>query len=207
MHPSDRSSSRVVQWRGRLRVEQLLPHGVPRRLGPALAVGHQGSGRAVPRGAGRRPHHQALLPGGAVDHPGRGPGPRAASGTCRTPTPGTAASPCCTAIWPRRAPSSKTAGVPEELWRFSGPAKVFESQEAAVEGILGGAGRGRRRGADPVRRAQRRPRHAGDAVPDQLPQGQGPRAGPAPWSPTGGSPAAPRGCPSATLRPRPRRAG
>ena len=31
----------------------------------------------------------------------------------------------------------KTAGVPEELWRFSGPAKVFESQEAAVEGILG----------------------------------------------------------------------
>jgi dihydroxy-acid dehydratase len=32
----------------------------------------------------------------------------------------------------------KTAGVPEELWRFSGPAKVFESQEDAVEGILGG---------------------------------------------------------------------
>ena len=32
----------------------------------------------------------------------------------------------------------KTAGVPEGLWRFSGPAKVFESQEAAVEGILGG---------------------------------------------------------------------
>jgi dihydroxy-acid dehydratase len=32
----------------------------------------------------------------------------------------------------------KTAGVPEELFRFSGPAIVFESQEAAVEGILGG---------------------------------------------------------------------
>jgi dihydroxy-acid dehydratase len=30
----------------------------------------------------------------------------------------------------------KTAGVPEELWRFTGPAIVFESQEAAVEGIL-----------------------------------------------------------------------
>ena len=30
----------------------------------------------------------------------------------------------------------KTAGVDEELWRFSGPAKVFESQEAAVDGIL-----------------------------------------------------------------------
>jgi dihydroxy-acid dehydratase len=30
----------------------------------------------------------------------------------------------------------KTAGVPEELWRFAGPAIVFESQESAVEGIL-----------------------------------------------------------------------
>jgi dihydroxy-acid dehydratase len=33
----------------------------------------------------------------------------------------------------------KTAGVPEEIWRFSGPAVVFESQEDAVAGILGGA--------------------------------------------------------------------
>ena len=33
----------------------------------------------------------------------------------------------------------KTAGVPEELWTFSGPAVVFESQEDAVAGILAGA--------------------------------------------------------------------
>ena len=33
----------------------------------------------------------------------------------------------------------KTAGVDESIWRFSGKAKVFDSQEAAVEGILGGA--------------------------------------------------------------------
>jgi len=32
----------------------------------------------------------------------------------------------------------KTAGVPEELFRFTGPAKVYESQEATVEAILGG---------------------------------------------------------------------
>jgi dihydroxy-acid dehydratase len=32
----------------------------------------------------------------------------------------------------------KTAGVPAELWTFSGPARVFESQEDAVDGILGG---------------------------------------------------------------------
>ena len=33
----------------------------------------------------------------------------------------------------------KTAGVDESIWKFSGKAKVFDSQEAAVEGILGGA--------------------------------------------------------------------
>jgi dihydroxy-acid dehydratase len=32
----------------------------------------------------------------------------------------------------------KTAGVPEEIWQFSGPAVVFESQEDAVAGILDG---------------------------------------------------------------------
>jgi dihydroxy-acid dehydratase len=33
----------------------------------------------------------------------------------------------------------KTAGVPQELLQFTGSAKVFESQEEAVDGILGGA--------------------------------------------------------------------
>ena len=33
----------------------------------------------------------------------------------------------------------KTAGVEESLWHFEGPAKVFDSQEAACDGILGGA--------------------------------------------------------------------
>ncbi len=32
----------------------------------------------------------------------------------------------------------KTAGVDESIWTFSGPAKVFDSQEAACDGILGG---------------------------------------------------------------------
>lgn len=31
----------------------------------------------------------------------------------------------------------KTAGVDEKIWRFSGPARVFDSQEDACEGILG----------------------------------------------------------------------
>lgn len=32
----------------------------------------------------------------------------------------------------------KTAGVDESIWKFSGPAKVFDSQESACEGILKG---------------------------------------------------------------------
>lgn len=32
----------------------------------------------------------------------------------------------------------KTAGVDESIWKFTGPAKVFDSQEAACEGILRG---------------------------------------------------------------------
>ena len=31
----------------------------------------------------------------------------------------------------------KTAGVDEEVWTFAGPARIFESQEEAIEGILG----------------------------------------------------------------------
>ena len=32
----------------------------------------------------------------------------------------------------------KTAGVDPSIWKFSGPARVFDSQESACEGILGG---------------------------------------------------------------------
>lgn len=32
----------------------------------------------------------------------------------------------------------KTAGVDESIWKFTGPAKVFNSQDSACEGILGG---------------------------------------------------------------------
>ena len=32
----------------------------------------------------------------------------------------------------------KTAGVDESIWKFSGPAVVFDSQDEACEGILGG---------------------------------------------------------------------
>ena len=51
----------------------------------------------------------------------------------------------------------KTAGVDEELWRFSGPARIFESQEDAASGIL----------ADKV--------HAGEVV---IIRYEGPKGGP-----------------------------
>ena len=100
-----------------------------------------GGGRAVPRGPRRRPHHQALLPGGAVDDPGRGPGPRAASATCRTPTPGTAASPCCTATWPRRARSSRPPGSPRNCG--ASPARPRSSRARRQRSRGSWAGRSR----------------------------------------------------------------
>ena len=49
-----------------------------------------------------------------------------------------AALPCCTAISPLDGCIVKTAGVDESILMFAGPARIFESQDAAVDGILGG---------------------------------------------------------------------
>ena len=68
-------------------------------------VGHRGGRRAVPRGAWRRPHDQAVLPGNPLDQPGRGPRRTGCIRDWRTPTPGTAAWPCSTATWLLRARS------------------------------------------------------------------------------------------------------
>ena len=57
----------------------------------------------------------------------------------------------------------KTAGVDESIWKFSGPAKVFDSQESACEGILGG----KVVSGDVV---ERRAGNAGDALSDLLHQ-------------------------------------
>jgi dihydroxy-acid dehydratase len=40
----------------------------------------------------------------------------------------------------------KTAGVDESIWKFTGKARVYESQDDAVTGILGGRCSGRRCG-------------------------------------------------------------
>ena len=58
----------------------------------------------------------------------------------------------------------KTAGVDESIFHFVGKAKVFQSQEEACEGILGG----KVQSGDHARRAQRRAGNAGDVVPDIL---------------------------------------
>jgi dihydroxy-acid dehydratase len=71
----------------------------------------------------------------------------------------------------------KTAGVDESILVFTGKARVFESQDAAVSGILGGTVSPGDvvliRYEGPARRA----RHAGDALSDELPEVEGPRQG------------------------------
>ncbi len=71
----------------------------------------------------------------------------------------------------------KTAGVDPSVHRFRGPARVFFSQEAASEGILDGTVKA----GDVVVIRYEGPRggpgHAGDALPDLVPQGTAPRCG------------------------------
>ena len=69
----------------------------------------------------------------------------------------------------------KTAGVDDSILVFSGPARVFESQDAAVDAILGDKIKPGRCGGDSLRGAARRPRNAGDAVSDQLSEIEGAR--------------------------------
>ena len=71
----------------------------------------------------------------------------------------------------------KTAGVDASILKFSGPARVYESQDAAVSGILTGEVVRRRRGGDPLRGAARRAGDAGNALSHQLSKIEGPRQG------------------------------
>ena len=92
---------------------------------------------AVPRGARRRPHHRR--PFSQSDPLGvAGPGPR--DGCIRDVEHAYTTDGGLAVLYGNLAPDGavvKTAGVDEELWTFTGPAVVFESQEDAVEGILG----------------------------------------------------------------------
>ena len=63
---------------------------------------------------------------------------RAASAMSSTPSRRTAVWRCCPAISRVDGCIVKTAGVDESILKFEGPARIFESQDAAVEGILGG---------------------------------------------------------------------
>ena len=67
----------------------------------------------------------------------------------------------------------KTAGVDESIWKFTRPARVFECQEAGGRGDPWRRDRRRRRGGHPLRGSEGRAGHAGDALPDLLPEVQG----------------------------------
>ena len=71
----------------------------------------------------------------------------------------------------------KTAGVDASSLKFPGPARIFESQDDAVQGIPERQGRRGRRRRHPLRGAARRPGHAGDALSDQLSEVARPRQG------------------------------
>ena len=84
------------------------------------------------------PTQVAFSPESALPRTRPRPRPRAASATRPTPIRRTAAWRCCTATSREDGCIVKTAGVDESIWKFTGRARVFESQDAAVDGILGG---------------------------------------------------------------------
>jgi dihydroxyacid dehydratase/phosphogluconate dehydratase len=65
--------------------------------------------------------------------------PKAVSVLWNTLTAKTAVWRCCTAFRENGC-IVKTAGVDDSILKFTGPAKVYESQDDAVEAILGGKG-------------------------------------------------------------------
>ena len=178
-------------------------HGDPRRARPrrpdrhaTLPTVHAADPGRRPRPLGHRPHQRRetvrdfyrAAPGGvptqvafSQDAPlGRArPRPRDGRHPLRRARllARTAASPCSTATSPRDGCIVKTAGVDESILKFTGPARVFESQDAAVNGILGDKVEAGDVVRDPLRGPEGRPRHAGDALPDELPEVEGPRQG------------------------------
>ena len=76
------------------------------------------------------------------------------------------------------APEGAVAKISgKEGERFSGTARVFDSEEAAMQAILDGKDQERRRYRHSLRRTARRTRHARDAFADQRGHGPRPRQG------------------------------
>ncbi len=69
----------------------------------------------------------------------------------------------------------KTAGVDDSILKFTGPAKVYESRGRSGRRHPRWQSGRRRRGGHSLRRTERRSGHAGDALPDHLPEIDGPR--------------------------------
>ena len=113
----------------------------------------------------------------ALGDAGHRRGRAAASATSSTRTPRTAGSRSCTATSPCDGCVVKTAGVDESILTFSGPARGRR--------VPGRGGRAdpqrrrarRRRDRHPLRGTEGRAGHAGDALPDVLPQGPRARQG------------------------------
>ena len=101
------------------------------------------------------------------------------------------------------APEGAVAKISgKEGQRFSGTARVFDSEEAAMRAILEGKNQERGRHRDSVRGAARGTRHARDALANKRCDGPGSWARTSRLSRTDDSPAAPTALSSDTSRPR-----
>mgnify|MGYP003693876427 CR=1 FL=1 len=127
-----------------------------------------------------------VLHGDVHDHPrqdhGRdaeGRARRAAQGPGRDPpvveaaSTRTATSRSCAAISPPRAACAKITGLKNPV--ITGPARVFDSENDCMKAIMAKRDQAGRRARHPLRRAEGRARHAGDARADLGAHRPGPR--------------------------------
>ena len=75
---------------------------------------------------------------------------------------------------PPRARSSRRPGVSPKMLKHTGPGRDLRERDRRLQRHRLRQGQGGRRGRDPLRRAQGRARHAGDARPDHGDQGRRP---------------------------------
>jgi dihydroxy-acid dehydratase len=175
----------IVAILGELARAGLLDTSVPTVHSPSLGeaiekVRHPpqrrpGRAPAVPRGAGRRADPGRVLAGRALRRTTTSTAPPAASATCAHAYSQDGGLAVLYGNIAEKGCIVKTAGVDESILKFSGKARVFESQDAAVEAILGDQVAAGDVVIITLRRPERRPRHAGDAVPDLVHQVEGSR--------------------------------
>ena len=116
------------------------PGGAHRRRAPRRRHRRDPEGTGRARRHAARPERARPWPATLADSVACSPDARRRRDPHASTTPSRrpAAWPCCSATWRPSGAVVKVAGVDADMMEYEGPARIYESQEAALAGILGG---------------------------------------------------------------------